>query len=312
VAGVGVAGSTTNDRPIGSFVLQHYGEAGRLRWTVQPTNSLAPDPAQVRLCDMAVTNAAIWLFGQYGAGGALFKFDQHGNQLWSYAASESATASRMLVDHVGNAYLVHSSTNAITVTRVDPDGKLVDESAYSIPAGQTMTVQAVAIDSHGRLYLGGGQTDQSGHAAMMFLRFDPQISAFSLTTDDHSLAAAGGVKAITIDPSGDIYVTGYLANAAGRSIQVTSRYTSALQMEKLPDGPLRLRYVTAPQQPLTLEATQDFVDWRAIATNRADATGFVQFEDADAATLPLRFYRTRTDTAAPAPLPHGKMTPSVD
>jgi hypothetical protein len=196
--------------------------------------------------------------------------------------------------------LVHSSTNAITVTRVDPDGKLVDESAYSIPAGQTMTVEAVAMDPHGRFYM-GGQNDESGHAAMMFLRFDPQISAFSLTTDDHSLAAAGDVKAIAIDPSGDIYVTGYLASAAGRSIQVTSRYTSALQMEKLPDGPLRLRYVTAPQQPLTLEATQDFVDWRAIATNRADATGFVQFEDADAATLPLRFYRTRTNTAAPTP-----------
>lgn len=301
VAGVGVAGSTMNDRPIGSFVLQHYGEAGRLRWTVQPTNSLPPAPEQVRLCDMAVTNDGVWLFGQYGAGGALFKFDQQGNQLWSFAASESATASRMLLDNVGNAYLVHSSTNAITVTRVDPNGNLVDESTYPIPAGQTMTVQAVAMDSHGRFYLGGGRTDQSGHAAMMFLRFDPQISAFSLTTDDHTLAAAGSVKALAIDPSGDVYVTGYLASAAGRSILVTARYTSALQMDKLPDGPLRLRYVTAPQQPLTLEATQDFVDWRAIATNRADATGFVQFEDADAATLPLRFYRTRTDTSTPAP-----------
>ncbi|TVR47515.1 MAG: hypothetical protein EA425_15825 [Puniceicoccaceae bacterium] len=69
--------------------------------------------------------------------------------------------------------------------------------------------------------------------------------------------------------------------------------------EVLADGSVRLVLTGAPNTSLTIWASDDLANWVALAVATTDQDGLVVVEDADAASLPRRFYATG-DAEGPA------------
>jgi len=63
---------------------------------------------------------------------------------------------------------------------------------------------------------------------------------------------------------------------------------------RLTNGHVQLQFFGAPLQSYRLQASTDLSNWAAIQTNNATARGVLQFQDAEAAIIPKRFYRTVT------------------
>jgi hypothetical protein len=59
-----------------------------------------------------------------------------------------------------------------------------------------------------------------------------------------------------------------------------------------PSGSFKLTGSGVPNRAYVLQASTDLMNWADIQTGTADATGHIEFIDADAGNHPLRFYRT--------------------
>ncbi len=276
------------------FALVKYGEAGSVRWRTGTTNTMEPGRSATELRGMAVVGESIWLFGQYGEGSALFRFSGGGKQLWHYNFPAGGRASQMVVDSNGTATVANTVGDKIVVTRISSDGSAIGEAVYELDPYEQIDLEAAALDSSGAVYFAGG-LNSADKSEIFLMRFSADLGQRSITTYPSQYPGDARAKAIAVQSTGDVYLTGYMPTFEGGSELFILKLTSAFQMQKIENGPIRLRYRIGPSETLTLESTHDFSQWERVATERADERGFVQFEDTNFVNVPARFYRTKKE-----------------
>lgn len=204
-------------------------------------------------------------------------------------------ASTMFVTAGGEAHIAHVSSNAVTIDLLSSDGKLSASAVFSNPDSVKIDIDAMGANSRGDLFLTGGKIDRSGRPHILLIGTHDRLSRFSFATHPSEYSGDARATALTVDSWGDIYLTGRLPNDQGGTDLVLLKLAFEFNFQKTLGGAFYLRSRAKPNSLVALEATSDFVNWLPILTNRADEVGFVLFEDAEASTLPLRFYRTRTE-----------------
>jgi hypothetical protein len=292
----GIEGSSDDPATAtGRFVLLRYGEAGSLRWRATSANIVDPPPRQlVDLRAMVVTNNSIYLFGQYGRKGGLFKFSDKGEQLWAYRFQNEATAAQMVVGSSEDIYTAHINGNVIVVARLNSGGELLNETSYALDAQQQIHLEAAIQDGAGNTYFAGGSIDADNHSQIFFLRCNQDLSQLSLTAYPSRYPGDARTTAVAVGSSGDLYLSGYMPTADLGSQMFLLKYTPSFKMQKLESGAIRLQYRIAPNRLLSVEATHDFSQWELIGSVQADGRGVAEFEDTNAVNHTLRFYRTQT------------------
>jgi uncharacterized delta-60 repeat protein len=107
----------------------------------------------------------------------------------------------------------HNSTQAFMAARVEADGSLDptfgDGGFATIPIGSWAAGYAIALQSDGKLVIGGNAKSSSGSNMAAIARLDPDGSLDSSFVSGGILQfAGGGLNAVTIDSSGRIYLAG--------------------------------------------------------------------------------------------------------
>lgn len=117
----------------------------------------------------------------------IVKIDQDGNKVWTFTGHNNSTQS-VAVDPNGNVY---SSDADNIIKKIDPDGNQIWSSSYLM----TGVPQAVAVDSVGNVYYGGGTTlgkiDSDGSLLWNVNR------------------SSGGIVAVAPDTFGNVYIGAY-------------------------------------------------------------------------------------------------------
>ena len=91
--------------------------------------------------------------------------------------------------------------------------------------------------------------------------------------DSHGAAATASVRLIS-QPSG---------------LAIPS---TVVETRVLDNGHRWLAFIGLPDSHYAIEASADLVDWIEVGQATADSRGYFMFEDAEAATYPVRFYLT--------------------
>lgn len=157
------------------------------------------------------------------------KFDSSGNFLWNRnwagtSEDEAWGTKTVRADFAGNVYIAGrtasqcNSTNFNTcdfdvlVLKLDPNGNFVWSKTWKASTGYD-TATSFDFDPSGNLVVTGTKDEFGTTAAPILLRIDPNGNLLS------SLAWSGGPgalgSAVTVDPSGDVFVGGGAPNNMG-------------------------------------------------------------------------------------------------
>jgi hypothetical protein len=94
-----------------------------------------------------------------------------------------------------------------------------------------------------------------------------------------------------VDNNGNVYVTGYSANASGGTDIVTIKY-SPLALQRRADGTVLLQAQGSPGESFDIQASADLQSWLDLGSVTADSNGLMQFDDTNASNYNARFYYT--------------------
>jgi hypothetical protein len=113
-------------------------------------------------------------------------------------------------------------------------------------------------------------------------------------------ASAAGLNPGKIAEDRNEIAKGDADAAAGRAENAIEHYRNAwkhavhLQVKGgvlASGGTVRLHFLAFPDDRYVLQASTNLVDWTTLATITANSDGVIDFEDADSAGCPTRFYR---------------------
>jgi uncharacterized delta-60 repeat protein len=126
--------------------------------------------------------------------------------------------------YAGGGFTTYKGVAANRIIRLNPDGS--KDTGFDNTTGFNSTVNAIAEDSNGKIYVGGQFTTYKGVTNNRIIRLNPDGSKD--TGFDNTTGFGGTVSTIAIDSNGKIYVSGAFTNYKG----VTNNYIIRLD----PDG----------------------------------------------------------------------------
>jgi uncharacterized delta-60 repeat protein len=127
----------------------------------------------------------------------------------------SATANTITKFIVGGSFTSYNGTPEFSIARINSDGSL-DTTFAPTGTGLSAQVNALSIDSSGKIIVGGAFTSYNGTNEFRIARINNNGS-LDTTFSPTGTGLNGTVNALTIDSSGKIIVGGAFANYNGTS-----------------------------------------------------------------------------------------------
>ena len=167
------------------------------------------------------------------------KYDNAGNQVWvktyNGAGNSIDEARAIAVDANGNVYVTGASYFAannddyVTI-KYDATGNQVWLKNYNGPGNATDEAWDIALDNNGNVFVTGGSAGSGTGEDYATLKYDPtngnQLAVVRYTFTGANLDRA---QSISIDNSGNVYVTGYSYGGSAPDFDyATLKYTNAL------------------------------------------------------------------------------------
>ena len=182
-------------------------------------------------------------------------------------------ANGIAVDSQGIAYIAGSTTSADFplknpaqsrktavsagfLAEIGADGGSLSYSSY-LGGGARISAKAIALDSHGVVYIAGGMTGETAQAFVLKTVTDGSQPEFFRTAGTGSPREA---TSIAVDPQGAIYVAGW-AEETG-SARFSRRSSGPMARPSIPPPSPAPKAIQRPRLPPTLWATPT---WRALA-----------------------------------------------
>lgn len=238
-----VTGESTGIGTAEDYATIKYNSAGQQQWVARyngPGNFT--DVAYAIAVD---ASGNVYVTGQSDSGGqgsnydyATIKYNADGQQQWvaryNGPGNDGDAAYAMAIDGSGNVYVtgvsVGSGTGADYATiKYDSSGQQQWVARYNGPANGDDFAYAIAIDSSGNLHVTGssrGPGTDFDYATVKYNSSGQQQWAERYTGPGGAFAEA---KAIAVDGSGNVYVTGHSPGAGTGDDYATIKYDSAGQ-----------------------------------------------------------------------------------
>jgi uncharacterized delta-60 repeat protein len=185
--------------------------------------------------DLTVDNSGnIYVTGSSSTDYATVKYSPDGNQLWvaRYNGEGNSTdqAYALAVDNSGNVYVGGYSScsggmdfNYATV-KYSPDGNQLWVADYSGTVDNPDTIQALAVDNSGNIYVTGYSWDTAYDYATV--KYSPDGN--QLWVKRYNGPQGNGsdfTEALALDSSGNVYVTGWSSGGGTSYDYATIKYT---------------------------------------------------------------------------------------
>jgi len=131
---------------------------------------------------------------------------------------------------VGSILLCAFIFSAIFVIEVnnDANAQVTEEwvRIYNGPGNYNDFACAMAVDQHGNVYVTGESLGSGPGFDIATIKYDSSGNELWVARYDGSANKSDGSRDIAVDPSGNIYITGYSAVAGGSQDYITIKYDS--------------------------------------------------------------------------------------
>ena len=194
-----VSGSTNAGSPDRGVATLKYSADGELLWDRQRPGSSGPL--------MAVDDAGNAYVTSIGVGFSTVRYDPGGNLSWVVnqdGRPEEQPGGAIGIDSLGNAYITRRSIRNFFTFKYDPAGNRQWAAHHDGVEGGDDAPNAVAVDSHGNVYVTGDSESAVGSAAET-VKYTAD-GTFSWAARDNRVAGAG--YDVTVDAAGNVYVAG--------------------------------------------------------------------------------------------------------
>jgi uncharacterized delta-60 repeat protein len=150
---------------------------------------------------------------------ATIKYEPNGNQLWAARynnslANSSDKAWALTVDNSGNVYVTGESTGSGTgldyaTIKYDPNGNQLWAARYNNWASSSDKARALTVDNSGNVYVTGESYGSGTNYDYATVKYDPNGNQLWAISYNNSPAnSSDKALALTVDNSGNVYVTG--------------------------------------------------------------------------------------------------------
>jgi len=216
-----------------------YDPAGNQLWV--KTYNGPGDSTDYALAIAVDGSGNVYVTGQsWGSGTgydyATIKYDPAGNQLWvqryNGPGDSNDVATAIAVDGSGNVYITGSSVGSGTsgdyaTIKYNPAGNQLWEKRYNGPGNGGDAASDIAVDGSGNIYVTGYSWGSGTYDDYATIKYDPVgnqlwVQRYNGPGNYHDLASA-----LSVDGSGNVYVTGYSTGSGTGYDYATIKYDPA-------------------------------------------------------------------------------------
>ena len=167
---------------------------------------------------------------------ATIKYDQNGNELWAKRYNGPGNsideALALAVDSSGNAYVTghHATVGSYpdyfdcATIKYYPNGDTAWVRTYNGPGNGYDLGSAIAVDDSGYVYVTGDGVGSGTADDYATMKYDSSGNELWVQRYDGPASAPDWPRSITVDDSGNVYVTGTSYGTATRSDYATIKY----------------------------------------------------------------------------------------
>jgi len=169
---------------------------------------------------------------------ATIKYDGQGNQLWvtryNGPGNNIDDARALAVDDAGNVYVTGVSQsdrgNGIredyATIKYDGNGNELWAARYGGPGGGDNTANALAVDGEGNVYVTGRSISEKGYLDFATIKYGSNGNELWVARYDGPGHNVDDAEALTVDASGNVYITGNSRGIKGHDDYATIKYDS--------------------------------------------------------------------------------------
>lgn len=228
------------------FVTIKYAPSGAVLWEAHHEGSVDQDHPDSKLAVDASGNAYV-AFSTCGTGPGYdyvtIKYDPDGNGQWlarfDEASDQDDWVSALAVDSSGNVYVTGRSDyhpdydrKEYATVKYDASGNEIWVARYDGPDSDTDEPTAIGVDASGNVFVTGGSVGGGNeYKDYATAKYDPDGNELWVARHDGTAEFEDVAMDLTVDPSGNVYVTGYSTDSVTGVDFATFKYG--------PDGSVR-------------------------------------------------------------------------
>ena len=238
-----VAGNSPGDTSANDITTVKYNSSGQQQWVQRYNGPGNSDDGTNGTNAIAVDSSgnvyvAGWSAGTENTDYVVIKYNSNGDQQWAQRYNGSGNGYDapygIALDSSGNVYVTGTSTgdgtgSDYTTIKFNNDGQQQWAQSYNGSGNSYDAGQALAVDDSGNVYVTGISTALNGLGDCVTIKYDTDGNQQWAKVYDGPANGNDYGNSITVDGSGNVYVTGSSAGAKTGQDYLTIKYDSSGQ-----------------------------------------------------------------------------------